>query len=252
MYEIFNPYPEIAAGTTTKTDGNMSFLTGDPNPLQTLHLRKKYFAQRKLDPSRLICLNQTHGSNIAILEENDAGKGALTHATAISSTDASITNVDNLILGVLTADCLPILLYDPRTRAIGAIHAGWRGLIAGILPNTIQKMSDNYQTNPKDVIVGIGPSIGPCCYEIQDDVALQIRKTFGDQADQLLKSTNSRMTLDLRQAAFRQLRECGLTPTNIQVCDLCTKDNPDLWYSYRYRPNTGLMLSYITYRRING
>ena len=94
--------------------------------------------------------------------------------------DASITNRPGLLLAIQTADCVPILLVDPKKRAIAAIHAGWRGTLARIAAKTIGKMQMHFGTNPRDLLAAIGPSIGPCCYEVGTEVATQFLSQFAD------------------------------------------------------------------------
>jgi YfiH family protein len=153
------------------------------------------------------------------------------------------------MLGILTADCLPILINDPKNHAIGAIHAGWRGLINNIIPNTIKKMIDTYQTDPQQLIVSIGPSIGPCCYEVKNDVANQVQTSFG--ANNIIRYTDQQaIYLDLRLAASIHLQQLGVQLANIEITSICTKDNPDRYFSYRARPNSGLNLSTISQNHI--
>lgn len=147
--------------------------------------------------------------------------------------DALITDLPGLSLAVRTADCLPILLVDPRNRAIAAVHSGWRGTVAGVAINALNKMQENYKTNPIDLVAAIGPGIGPCCYEVGPEVAAE----FG---------LVGRVHLDLANAKRTQLVAAGVPESQIEVLPYCTKCRADLFHSFRRDGEAaGRMLSHI-------
>jgi YfiH family protein len=184
--------------------------------------------------------------------------------------DASITNRPGLLLAIQTADCVPILLVDPKKRAIAAIHAGWRGTLARIAAKTIGKMQMHFGTNPRDLLAAIGPSIGPCCYEVGTEVATQFLSQFpdapgyfdefrtGDEPNPVQwlnmmppghQPPPKGVLLDLRKANRSQLLAAGLRPQNIHTIDLCTACRPDLLFSYRKQgPASGRLMSIIAIR----
>jgi polyphenol oxidase len=168
--------------------------------------------------------------------------------------DASFTNHSGLLLGVQTADCVPILLVDKRNRAIAAIHAGWRGTLHRIAVKAIGHLQMQFGTKDADLLAAIGPSIGGCCYEVGTEVAAEFRSQFPhakDWFDELrtgdepnpLQWLNRRppghqpppknVLLDLRKANRDQLLDVGLSSKNIFVSDLCTVCRHDLFFSYR-------------------
>lgn len=181
--------------------------------------------------------------------------------------DASITNRPGLALAIQTADCVPILLVDPKNRAIAAIHAGWRGTLARIAAKTIGKMQMHFATNPRDLLAAIGPSIGPCCYEVGTEVATQFLSQFadapnyfdefrtGDEPNPIQwlnmmppghQPPPKGVLLDLRKANRSQLQSAGLRPQNIHTIDLCTACHPALLFSYRKQgPQSGRLMSLI-------
>ena len=181
--------------------------------------------------------------------------------------DASITNQPGLLLGVQTADCVPILLADPKKRAVAAVHAGWRGTLARIAAKTIGQMQMRFGSKPSDLLAAIGPSIGGCCYEVGTEVATQFISQFADAADWFdelrtgdepnpLQWMNmmppghqpppKNVLLDLRKANRAQLLAAGLRDANIFVSALCTACRSDLLFSYRKEgAGTGRMLSVI-------
>jgi YfiH family protein len=174
-------------------------------------------------------------------------------------------------LAIQTADCVPILLVDPKKRAIAAIHAGWRGTLARIAAKAIGKMQMYFATNPRDLLAAIGPSIGPCCYEVGTEVATQFLSQFPDAPDYFNEFRTGDepnpiqwlnmmppghqpppkgVLLDLRKANRSQLLAAGLRPQNIHTIDLCTACRPDLLFSYRKQsPQSGRLMSVIAIRR---
>jgi polyphenol oxidase len=209
----------------------------------------------------LVTLKQIHSDVIHVFDDapSDPCRG-----------DASITKRPNLLLAIQTADCVPILLVDPRKRAIAAIHAGWRGTLARIAAKTIGKMQMHFATNPRDLLAAIGPSIGPCCYEVGTEVATQFLSQFadapayfdefrtGDEPNPIQwlnmmppghQPPPKGVLLDLRKANRSQLLAAGLRPQNIHTIDLCTACHPNLLFSYRKQgPHSGRLMSIIALR----
>ena len=184
--------------------------------------------------------------------------------------DASITNTPGLLLAVQTADCVPILLVDPNKRAIAAVHAGWRGTLQRILTKTIGRMHMEFGSEPADLLAAIGPSIGPCSYEVGTEVAAAFSAKFANAAewfDELrtgdepnpLQWLNMmppghqppprKVLLDLRKANRAQLLEAGVHKQDIFVSDLCTACRTDLLFSYRKEgPQSGRLMAVIGIR----
>jgi len=155
-------------------------------------------------------------------------KGWETLNTAIENCDAMITNQKNIVLSILTADCVPILLFDRKQNVIAAIHAGWKGTKGNIVLKTVEKMIKDFHSNPHDIIAGIAPSIGRCCYEVGEDVA----KYFYD-FPQAYDKKDDKYMLDLPLINRAQLLSMGLIPDNIEMSDICTSCNVEKFFSYR-------------------
>lgn len=209
----------------------------------------------------LITLKQFHSDVIHLFDTTPADP---------YSGDASLTNRPGLLLAIQTADCVPVLLVDPKKRAVAAIHAGWRGTLARIAAKTIGKMQMHFATNPRDLLAAIGPSIGPCCYEVGTEVATQFLSQFSDAPayfDEFRTGDEPNpvqwlnmmppghqpppkgVLLDLRKANRSQLLAAGLRPQNIHTIDLCTSCRPDLLFSYRKEgPAAGRLMSVIALR----
>ena len=168
--------------------------------------------------------------------------------------DASITNKAGLLLAIQTADCVPILLADPRTRAVAAVHAGWRGTLARIVEKSIGRMQMEFGSKPEELLAAVGPAIGGCCYEVGTEVAAAFSGQFANAAeffDELrtgdepnpLQWLNmmppghqpppKKVLLDLKKANRAQLLNAKVAEKNIVVSELCTGCQRDLLFSYR-------------------
>jgi YfiH family protein len=181
--------------------------------------------------------------------------------------DASFTNAPGLLLGVQTADCVPILLVDTKKRAVAAIHAGWRGTLARIAQKTVGEMRMHFGSKRADILAALGPAIGSCCYEVGTELVTEFTSQFADAEeyfDELrtgeepnpLQWLNmmppghqpppKNVRLDLRKANRSQLLAAGLRDANVFVSNLCTACHPDLFFSYRKeRANSGRLLAVI-------
>jgi YfiH family protein len=142
--------------------------------------------------------------------------------------DALISNKSNLFLGVQTADCFPIFLFDPQNRAIGVIHAGWQGAIKGIIPKTISMMKTEFSSNPLEIRVAVGPGLQKECFEVQEDVYDQFPGSC------LIKHPDAaKRYLDLQKYVIDNLITSGIQPQNIELNKSCTKCLDSLYYSFR-------------------
>ncbi len=188
------------------------------------------------DIDRLVTGEQTHSLNIAVVTEKDAGLGNLDIDSRIPCTDALITNVKGICIMVLTADCVPVLLYDCKTHSVAAIHSGWRGTANGIVSLTVKKMSDVFGTNPADLVASIGPCIGTCCFEVGDDVAEQ----FCHQPETIVRKAEwKRPHIDMSLSIQMQLLDLGISKDAIAVSGICTKCNPQEFFSHRHNNTLG-------------
>jgi YfiH family protein len=128
---------------------------------------------------------------------------------------------------------VPVLVYDRRRTAVAAIHAGWRGALAGIVPKTIERLRARFSIEPADLRVSIGPSAGPCCYEVDDTVLAPLRNAREDSAALLHDDQGSKARLDLKSLVRRQAAETGVPGEQITVVNVCTICHPALFFSYR-------------------
>jgi len=174
-----------------------------------------------------IVANQTHSANIKVIQDcNEMGWKNLNDA--IKHCDALITNQKNVMLTILTADCVPILLLDPIENVVAAVHAGWKGTQQEILLKTVEKMQKTFNCNTKNILAGIAPSIGKCCYEVDWNVAQHFEKIENAYTKQ-----NEKYMLDLPLINKTQLLQAGLLETNIEMSHVCTACEVEYYFSYR-------------------
>lgn len=191
------------------------------------------------DIERCVLSKQTHTNNIRIVTEEDCGKG-IVRTSDIEDTDGLITNIPNIPLVIFAADCVPVLLYDPKKRVAAAVHAGWRGSVAGIAPKCVNLMASEFNCNPDDIVAAIGPCIGPCCFEFGDEAVIYFSDKYYTQKD------NGKYNIDLWSYNRDLLIDVGVNPRNIDISGVCTMCNSDKFYSYRtHRENTGRQAAVI-------
>ena len=233
--------PGLVHGISTRFGGvskapyaamNLALHTGDV--AQDVWKNRRLFCESLgLCAERLCTPEQVHGEQIVRVMSAHAGRGSREYMDALPQTDALITNERNLPLLLCFADCTPLLFYDPEHHAVGAAHGGWRGTVQKIGQKTVLAMQQQFGTRPEACLAAIGPSIGPCCYEVGEEVAGRFRAAFGNRAAELLHETDGGIHLDLWQANQVQLEEIGMDVQNIDRADTCTACNSDIFFSYR-------------------
>lgn len=182
------------------------------------------------DVQRVVLSRQVHEGNVRLVTADDAGKG-LWKERDYKSVDAMICNTPGMALTVFSADCGIILLYDPVHHAIGAVHAGWRGVALGLAKKTALAMAAHFGTNPGDLRCAIGAAIGSCCFETDDDVPAALRDALGDEANAYMERRGRKWHVDLKGLNAHWLRSIGVQ--HIDICDHCTACRPDLYWSHR-------------------
>jgi len=205
---------------------NLSVSTGDA-PQNVRENRLRVFRALERDPDSVADLWLVHSADVVVADEPRGARESLGKA------DALVTDQPNVTLFLRFADCVPILLYDPRRHAVGIVHAGWKGTLAKIAAATVRAMTERYGSRPEDLLAGIGPSIGPCHYEVGPEVVAQTRTAFGPAADELLARTNGSYRLDLWTANAHALREAGVAASRVEQSELCTACRSDEFFSHR-------------------
>ena len=181
------------------------------------------------EPKKLVLANQIHTDIVRAVTEADCA-GSLSHRD-YPECDALITNTPGVALAVFTADCTPILFYDPRTHAVGAAHAGWRGTAAGIAAKTVDAMVASFGCRREDIRAAIGPNIGTCCFETDRDVPDAMRAALGSLAEPFIQPKNDKFHVDLKGINAHWLRRSGVT--DIEISTDCTACSSDRFWSHR-------------------
>lgn len=216
--------PGIVHAFSTRRAERNDFSLGpasSPNPMIQIN-RTRFLAASGAAGWPILKLKQVHSGVVADMEDTSAAGEAV-------EADAAITALRGAMLGVQTADCVPILIADRDARAVSAIHAGWRGTAARIAETAVKQLIARFDLNPESLIAVIGPHIGACCYEVGEEVAEQIK----DPAAIVRPTGFPKPHLDLSAANRAQLMLAGIPEQQIDICTLCTKCREDLFHSYR-------------------
>ncbi len=233
-YYTFESFPADAVthGVFARTGGvspqpwaslNLSVSTGDTLE-NTRANRSRAFAALGLDFASLANVWVVHSTDTIRVDEPRGNRDML-------KADGLITDRPGVTLFQLFADCVPILLYDPKHHALGVVHSGWRGTVNRAAASPVKAMAEAYGTRPTDLLVGIGPSIGPDHYEVGPDVITAVQQAFPKQADQLLINHNHKTHFDLWAANALTLREAGVE--QIEIAGLCTACHTEHFFSHR-------------------
>lgn len=238
--DIF-PQDTIFSGFTTRQGGvslppydslNLGFKTSDKQVAVEENHRIPYvFLGIKYQDSAF--MEQVHGSTVKVVVSGGTYQG----------TDGMVTAGSGILLCVKCADCIPLLLFDTEHMAIGVVHCGWKPVVSGIAEKTIEIMTENFGSRPEKIKAAAGPSAGPCCYEVRNDVAERLMQ-------ESVIRRSGRMFADLRHELYKRLLGCGLSENNMETINQCTICSERLFYSYRRdRNKSGRMLGYIMMKK---
>ncbi len=244
-FALFRQFDDLFFHTVTDRFGgisqtpydslNLALHVGDDlkNVLQNrIRTSEKY----NFDIKNLIFMDQVHGSEIAVIEHAMENRKA--------GIDAMITAERNIPLMVMVADCIPILFYDPVKKVVAVAHAGRNGTFLRIAPKTVFKMQAQYGCDIQDILIGMGPSIQRCCYEVGEDLADICTKNFGKG---FIMIEENKYFLDLQALNLAQLKESGIAADNIEISSVCTACDKN-YFSYRREGVTGRFAGFIMLR----
>ena len=224
---------------TTRTGGiscgiystmNLSFSRGDVPECVSENYRR-IGEVLKVEPGHMVASKQTHTTNIHLVTEEDIGNG-ITRPSAYDDIDGLATDIPGIALATFFADCVPLYFVDPVHKAIGLAHSGWRGTVAGMGACMVQFMQEHFQSDPRDLVAAVGPSICVDCYEVSEEVAEQFREGFPEEVLQKGKAPG-KYQLDLWKANESILLKAGILPEHLSVTDVCTCHNPEYLFSHR-------------------
>ncbi|MCI8848994.1 MAG: peptidoglycan editing factor PgeF [Oscillibacter sp.] len=193
---------------------------------------RRFCAVLGVNMEQTVLSRQVHRADVRACGEADAGKG-LFRERDYDSADALVTDVPGLTLFVFSADCGTVLLYDPDSGAVGAVHAGWRGCAGGIVEKTVREMVRLYGTRPERLRAALGPCIGQCCFESDEDVPAAMREALGREAEPYLEKRGPKWHVDLEGLNRRWLLRAGVLRENLESSGFCTACRQDLFWSHR-------------------
>lgn len=210
---------------------NISTTRGDA-PEAIAENKKRLAAAIGVGVEDMTFTHQTHTVNVAVVCEEDRGKQFM-------ETDGMITNVPGICLVTFYADCVPLYFVDPVKKAIGLSHSGWRGTVNKMGKVTVEKMTEIYGSDPKDILAAIGPSICQDCYEVSEDVIDVFREKFDERlhSELFYRKENGKYQLNLWKANEKVFLEAGILKEHIAVTNVCTHCNPEILFSHRTTGN---------------
>lgn len=218
------------------TSLNLSFSVEDAkeNVLENFRRIGERFGKT---PEDFVLSKQSHETKVLKVGTKDRGKG-ITKDRDYEGIDALITDEKGIILSCFSADCVPILFYDPIHKAVGACHSGWRGTKGKILQNVAEEMRKHFSSNPAEILVAIGPSICKEQYVVSEDLALSFLEDYPglgeDTASPIQRISKDKFQLDLWDLNRRIAQDCGIKEEHISISGYCTMENPELFFSHRY------------------
>jgi hypothetical protein len=216
---------------------NVSYRVGDDAKIVSQNVCDMKLAVGIHD-GRIITMKQIHGDQIIDVKDRnikEAGEG-----------DGMKTGEKEAFLGILTADCVPILLVAPEEKIVAVVHAGWRGTLAGIAPKTVRLLNSQHGISPDAIEAALGPAIGPCCYEVKEDVSRPLVERWGKIAELCVDHRDGKTYLDLRRLNRAILEQAGVRSQQIYQVGPCTSCAPDEFFSYRREKKaTGRQISFI-------
>jgi YfiH family protein len=255
-FDLLRPHEaSLLAGCTTRGGGvseppydtlNLGLHVGD-EPDAVLENRRRLAVALGVELSAFVFAQQVHGGEVCVVTATDGGRGALRFADALPNTDALITRDAGVVLTVMHADCVPVVLFDPLTPALGVVHAGWGGAVNHVVRNAVEAMRMQFASDPATLVAGIGPSIGPASYEVGPEVAERVRFEFPG-ADLLRTCAEGKFLLDLWGAATADLASAGLSRESIEVAGLDTFQLHSRFFSHRRGQPTGRGLTFAMLR----
>ena len=222
-----NAFSTRGGGVSAFPEASLNLAGFDQDSAENIHENRRRFISALGGGWKLAACWQVHGRDVLVARDAEDPRFEQERC------DALATNLKGLLLGVKTADCVPVLLGDAKTGACAAVHAGWRGTLAEIVKRALATLREEFGTEASDVRAALGPAALGCCYEVGADVIDPFRAKFKD-ADSLFKPTGEgRALIDLHEANRRQLIEAGVAPERVYALPLCTMCRTDLFFSYR-------------------
>lgn len=241
--ELLSGITGVVHGVSTRLGGvsgvpfatlNLGLHTGD-RPEAVIENRRRFLRRLGATPEASVWAEQVHGAEVAVVGPEHAGRGAKLFADAIPGVDGLVTTAPGLVLAATFADCVPILMAARDGSAVAVVHAGWRGTLAGVGPKCVAALGAA-GVAPDRLLVAIGPSIGPCCYQVSEELVRRFGRVIGPEATG--KTRWGAPALALAEANRKLLVESGVPPEAVEISSLCTACRTDLFFSHRAERGT--------------
>jgi polyphenol oxidase len=241
-YRLFKPFERMLSVVSSRQGGvsakpydslNLALSVGD-DPTAVMANRERLCQAIGVELDTMTVAQLVQGTHIEVVTSNSKGLSATERARRFVDTDGLLTNLPDVPLFVLVADCAALSFFDPVRQVIGLGHAGWRGTVGGMARKMVEAMNAAFDCNPSELLVGISPSIGPCCYQVREDVVAAFHEAFSDQAETFfMQQPDGSIHLDMWKALTCQLRSSGIGEEHIELAGICTACHTDVFYSNR-------------------
>jgi len=243
--------PEVLHAILARTGGtstgvfrslNVGAVGDDPAAVRVNH--SLIFRALGIPPARVVTAHQLHGAQVAVVGRTQEG-------AVVPATDSLITNTPGTVLMLRFADCLPLMLYDPSRHVVALVHAGWRGVVAQVVANTVSALHSSFGCRPVEMLACLGPAIRSCCYEVRRELASKVEEAYASHNGLLLTQPDGALHFDLPAAVRRQLWLNGVH--QIEDSELCTSCHTEEFFSHRAeRGRTGRFAAVLALREEKG
>ena len=231
-FSVFEKYNNVQYGISNRTHGPLKNFPRDDEHENVRAARKKFLDTRNVRPAHEIFVRPVHGNKVIAVHEPQR---------LTKNGDALITDRKNILLGITVADCYPIYAFDPEKNVVAIAHVGWRGVVDGIIDNLIDSFLLDYASEPSNIVVGVGPGIQDCHFEIGKDVLPRFEQ-FAD----FIRERNKHLYVDLSGIISQQALLRGIHPKNFEMSDSCTYCDDEKFFSRRRDKDPDeVMLAYI-------
>ncbi|MBU9714842.1 peptidoglycan editing factor PgeF [Evansella tamaricis] len=248
--------PDLTVGFTTKNGGisekpftslNVGLHVNDESS-QVLENRQRIGDLLSFTPANWVCGEQIHENRIEEITAEDAGRGVFDYESSITGTDGLYTKEPNILLASFYADCVPLFFLEPKKKLLGVAHAGWKGTVKDIAGEMVRLWQEKEGIHPRDIHAAIGPSIGPCCYVVDDYVIQFVNEVLGKSGENLVYNEvdTGQYSLDLKALNRFLMEAAGIQQENIVQSKYCTSCETSLFFSHRRdKGKTGRLMSFI-------
>jgi YfiH family protein len=241
-YPLFKPCERMLSVVSSRQGGvsttpydslNLALSVGDD--LTAVMTNRKLLCEAiGMEVDAMTIAQLVQGTHIEVVTSSSRGLDAAEKAQRFVDTDGLITNMPDMPLFIFIADCAALSFFDPKRYVIGIGHAGWRGTVGGIARKMVEAMNAAFDCNPADILVGISPSIGPCCYQVREDVVAAFQAAYPEQAGAFfVQQPDGSIHLDMWTALTFQLRSSGIQEEHLELAGICTVCHTNLFYSNR-------------------